>query len=381
MCHQNKLAMLHTAIKFIIYDKAKSIGALFGVIISIFLIGQQMGIFTFMTSAMSTLVSNNRQYIWVVDEKTTNVNALISLDVRVGKELESIPGVKRVNPIVIAGAAARFENGKSSGITLIGSLAPDFRGGPWNFFSGKKELMINEGAVITEYFDRKSLGGAAVGDFFEINGKKVFIAGNTRGVRGFGSGAFGFTTIERARHLANFPKNKASAFLVEWKRGQKEQVIRTINCTVNGVHAWQSEDFAGETVSTILKSNGIAFSVGTLIIFALVSGFTIIGLTLYLAAVDRIRDYGTLKAIGATNSYLRRLILLQASLFSIVGFIIGYGLIEGFRMGLAAAGTIFFLSIEMKIYLFLITLLIALGGSLFAIARISKLEPAQVFRG
>jgi putative ABC transport system permease protein len=373
--------VLHTAIKFILYDKAKSIGVLFGVIVSIFLIGQQLGIFTFMTSAMSTLVSNNKQYIWVVDEKTTNVNALIALDVRIGKELESIPGVRRVNPIVIAGAAARFENGKSSGITLIGSLAPDFRGGPWNIFKGSKELMVNEGAVITEYFDRKSLGSALVGDFFEINGKKVYIAGNTRGIRGFGSGAFGFTTIERARYLANFPKNKASAFLVEWKSGQMEEVIQTINRTVNGVHAWQSEDFANETVSTILRSNGIAFSVGTLIIFALVSGFTIIGLTLYSAAVDRIRDYGTLKAIGATNSYLRRLILLQATLFSITGFIIGYGLIEGFRQGLAVAGTIFFLTIEMKVSLFLITFLIAVGGSLFAIARISKLEPAQVFRG
>ena len=46
----------------------------------------------------------------------------------------------------------------------------------------------------------------------------------------------------------------------------------------------------------MLGSTGIAISIGTLLIFAVISGFFIIGLTLYSAAIDRIRDYGTLKA-------------------------------------------------------------------------------------
>jgi putative ABC transport system permease protein len=49
-----------------------------------------------------------------------------------------------------------------------------------------------------------------------------------------------------------------------------------------------------------------------------ISGFFIIGLTLYSSAVDRIRDYGTLKAIGATNGYITRLILLQSSCSQVI---------------------------------------------------------------
>jgi putative ABC transport system permease protein len=374
--------MLRTAYRFIIYDKPKSIGALAGMIISIFLIGQQAGIFIFLTNAMASVVSNNAQYIWVVDEKTGNVNALTSLDMRIGRQLESLPGVKRANPIVISGGAAKFENGQASGITLIGSVAPQFRGGPWNLFIGTRASMIEEGALITEYFDRKTLGGAVPGDYFEINGNKVFIAGNTRGVRGFGAGAYAFTTIERARALTNFSKDKASAFLVEWDSGKDPQeIIRRINSTINGVRAWSSEDLASSTIVTVLKTSGIALSVGTLMVFALISGFIIIGLTLYSAAIDRIRDYGTLKAIGATNGYVRKLILTQATLFSIVGFAIGYTLVEGFRAGVGSAGTIFAFPWWVKVGLFGITLLIALGGSLFAITRIARLEPAAVFRG
>jgi len=73
----------------------------------------------------------------------------------------------------------------------------------------------------------------------------------------------------------------------------------------------------------------------------LIVGFVIIGLTLYSAAIDRIKDYGTLKAIGATNAYIRKLIICQALIVSFVGFLIGTLLVEGFRNGIANAGTFF----------------------------------------
>jgi len=374
--------MFLTALKFILFDKPKSIGALSGVLISVFLIGQQSGIFIFLTNAMSSLVTNNSSYIWVTDAKTTNVNALSALDIRIGKEIESVPGVKRVSQVVIAGGSAKFENGVSSGITLIGSEAPYFIGGPWNLASGPKEVMLEDGAVITDFFDRKALGEAKLGDYFEINGKKVFIAGNTKGVRGFGGPAYSFTTIERARYLTNFSKYQVSAFLVQWDGNVTEDfAIRNIERHVPGIKAWKSSDFANQTILTVLKSSGIALSFGTLIIFALITGFVIIGLTLYSSAIDRIKDYGTLKAIGATNGYIRRLIMTQATIIAVVGYIIGYGLITAFKNGIAKAGTIFEYPLWLKLSFLGITLFIALGGSLFAVRRITKLEPAQVFRG
>jgi putative ABC transport system permease protein len=147
------------------------------------------------------------------------------------------------------------------------------------------------------------------------------------------------------------------------------------------VRAWAPEVFAASTVNNVLKSSGIALSVGTLIVFAVLTGFIIIGLTLYSAAIDRIKDYGTLKAIGASNGYITRLILLQALIISLAGFAIGMGMVEGFRLGVGKAGTLFDFPPGLRFGFFLLTLSIALGGSLFAIRRIIALEPAQVFRG
>jgi putative ABC transport system permease protein len=191
-----------------------------------------------------------------------------------------------------------------------------------------------------------------------------------------------FTTIERARALGNVPIEKASLFLVSWKNGvPRDSVVARINRSMPGVRAWAPEVFAASTVSNVLKSSGIALSVGTLIVFAVLSGLIIIGLTLYSAAIDRIKDYGTLKAIGASNGYITRLILLQALLISFVGFAVGMAMVEGFRFGVGQAGTLFDFPPGVRAGFFLLTLTIALGGSLFAIRRIIALEPAQVFRG
>ncbi len=371
--------MLKTAFRFILFDKPKSFGALFGIIISTFLVGQNVGIFIFLTNAMQSIVKNNNQYIWVTDDKTINGNQLAALDMRISRQLQSVEGVADVYPVVISSGAAKFENGKTSGLVIIGSEAPEFAG-IWKLYSAKKTDLLPEGAVFTEFFDQATLGDLKEGDYFEINGKKVFNAGLTKGTRGF-SGIYSFTTIERARFLTNYSVNKANLFLVKWdKNADKQQVIKNINATLTGVRAWDADVLAASTVREVLRTNGIAASFGSLIGFAILSGFIIIGLTLYSAAIDRIKDYGTLKAIGATNGYITRLILLQAFIIAIAGYAIGRGMAEGFRKGIESSGTYFSYPPYIEVSLVGIILFISLGGSLFAIRRINSLEPAAVFR-
>jgi len=374
--------MLRTAFKFIRYDVAKSFGALAGIVISVFLVGQQAGIFIFLTDAMRSVVDNNSGYIWVTDEITTNANQLSLLDIRKGYEIGSLPGVAQVYPVVIASAGAKFADGTTSGFSLVGAQAPAFVGGPWRLYTAKPQDMIPDGAVITDFYDAKALGDLKPGEYFEINGKKVYNAGLTRGARSFGGGLLAFTTIERARYLANVPTDKVSFYLVKSGAGEPESaVIRDINRRINGVRAWNAQDLSQTTVKTVLATNGIAASFGSLIGFAIVSGLIIIGLTLYSAAIDRIKDYGTLKAIGATNGYVSRLILTQALLFALVGYVVGRLMVEGFRQGIAQAGTLFFFPIWFEVALFVVTLVISIGGCVFAIRRINSLEPATVFRG
>ena len=373
--------MLLTAWKFLKYDRAKSIGALVGVVISTFLIGQQSGIFTFLTNAMRALADQTHTDLWVVDNKTTNVNALAPLDIRKLREVASLPGVAQAHGVVIRGATAQFPNGTSASVLLVGSDPPRFAGGPGTLLTGSHLDLVPDGAVSYDTFDSKALGGATLGTAFELNGKRAYLAATTRGIRGFG-GIFMFSTAERVREYTGLPATQISAVLVDLEPGADPLAVRDdINATLYGVRAWLPKDFSRASVKTVLSTTGIAISIGTLVIFATLSGFFIIGLTLYSAAIDRIKDYGTLKAIGATNGYVARLILLQALIFALAGFPIGYLLIEAFRAGIATAGTLFSFGWPIRFVFFGLTLFICLGGALFAVRRIAGVEPASVFRG
>jgi putative ABC transport system permease protein len=375
--------MIRTALRFIKYDKAKSIGVMIGIVISTFLIGQQVGIFTFLTGLMSGLVKNTSADIWIVDKKAINANALGQLDTRVIYEARSIEGVRHAEPMVIAPAMASFADGTTATVEVIGSEAPTLSAGPRaeDIIEGNRENLLQEATVSGDFFDRNLFGGtAAVGTEFEINGRRAVIGAQTKNLRGF-AGAFMYTTAERARYYGGLLPNTINSVLVQVEDGVDPKVVRDrINATVPNCRAWIATELAASTINDTLTNTGIGISTGTLIVFALIAGFFIIGLTMYSAALDRIRDYGTLKAIGAGNGYVRGLILSQALIFAIVGFSVAFAFLEGFRKGSEGSGLVFSFPWYVVVGIFATTLLISMGGAVFALRRITKLEPAAVFR-
>jgi putative ABC transport system permease protein len=378
------MGIFKTAIKFIKYDKAKSIGVTAGILISTFLIGQQLGIFQYLTGLICAPIDNAKTQIWVADSRTRDANQLAVIDIKKLREVKSITGVKEAFPMVVSVGSATLEGGRTSSVTLLGIESPHFNGGPpmEKIIDGKIQDLQVEGAVTADFFDSAVFDvPTTVGTKMEINGKKAFVAVQSKAVRGFGFGLM-YTTIERARYYANLSPDKINAILVNVNEGTSlDQVVESINKNVYGVKAFKTSDLRSSTIDTVLATTGIISSTGTLIIFALIAGFFIIGLTMYSSALDRIKDYGTLKAIGASNGYIRRLILTQAILFAVVGYVLAYGMLRGFQSGVKESGLIVTYLPEVLIGIFIVIVLISIIASSFALRKIKGVEPASVFRG
>jgi putative ABC transport system permease protein len=370
--------MFKTALKFMWYDKAKMIGILFGITLSVFLIGQQIAICLSLIFSASSLAANNTKYIWVVSDKSREVNDLPALDMRIARSLMSVAGVTRVNPLVVTAGSAKFKNGKTAPLSIVGVNPATFAGGPWNF-KGDRRALLQEGAVITDGWDAVLNENVVVGDKFELNGQRVLLVDSTEAARGLGV-SFAFTTVQLARKLGKVSTDQASAFLVEWDaKVSPSQVVNNINRVIPGVRAQEGELFARETLSYISTSSGIVTSFGFLVVFAIITGFAIVGLTLFSAVKDRIRDYGTLKAIGGTNGVVRRIILTQSLIYAVVGFSLALFMVNGFISGTKKS-----LNAQLPpvliAFMILVTIFISVISSLFAMRRITKLEPAEVFR-
>ena len=377
--------MFALAWKFIRFDRAKSIGIITAIVISIFLIGQQVGLLLFLMGLMGNLVGNANitdQEIWVIESQTQNANTLNKIDQRYVQQLRSVPGVAQTYAVVIASGEARFLDGNTAGVQIIGSQAPEFVIGPnpSRIFEGKLSDLALPEAVSAEYFNAKSWNAALfLNKAIELNGKSAQIKVITKQAQAFG-GNYMYTNLANARFYGNVPPDKVSLISVKLlPNSNKQQVITSINQLYPNLRAWDAKALQESTVKEILISSNMGMSFGTLVVFAMISGFFIIGLTLYSSALDRVKDYGTLKAIGANNAYVNRLLITQAFLYALIGFFIAFILLVGFSQGVKKSGLEINFSIGFICFLLGITLFISVGGSLFAVRKISKLEPASVF--
>ena len=377
--------MLGLAWKFIRFDKAKSIGVVTAIVISIFLIGQQLGLMFYLMGLMGNLVGNapaNNRQLWIIEAQSNNVNAINLIDSRYVQEIGSLPGVMASHPVVLAPAQASFLDGNTAGVTLVGAKVPGFVMGPVSTRVDQGEWLdlLQPGAVSAEFYSAKNWKTDLYLDKpIEINGRGASIQVITKNAQAFGASLL-YTSIENARLYGNIPPSKVSIILVDLSPGAvKTEVIDQIKASFPKLKAWDPQDLRAKTTMEILITSNMGMSFGTLVLFAMISGFFIIGLTLYSSALDRIKDYGTLKAIGAKNSFVNRLIIAQAFLFAVIGYLIAMFLLFGFKMGVAGSGLIIDLNPGFLFFLLFITLFISIGGSLFAVRKIAKLEPASVF--
>ncbi len=216
--------MLKTAYNFLKYDKPKSIGVIIGIVICIFLIGQQIGILTFLMGLMGGLIDNSdtrNAQIWVVDKITINANELARLDESLVRELRSVEGVENSYPFILTGAIATFSSGKTAPVNLVGSDPPNFIAGPNSekIAEGNIFDLVQDNAISADFFDASTFANPTdTGTELEINGKRAYIRLQTKDARGFG-GSYFYTTLSKARFYGNFPEDKVSAIAVSITEG------------------------------------------------------------------------------------------------------------------------------------------------------------------
>jgi putative ABC transport system permease protein len=378
--------MFSAAYKFIRFEKAKSLGILLAIIISIYLIGLELGIFFYLSSLIGGIVNNsNPRYaqIFVVNKRTNNANQLAPFDSRWVNQIRSVPGVDESHGIVIAAVNVRFPNGENTSAFILGSDYPEMAAGPSAELlnSGSMQNLLEPGTVSADFYDNRAFHyDVKKGTVFEINGKRAVVGLTTKNAKGF-SNPLLYTTTSKARFFSGASENLVNGVIVTVNDPMKiDQVIKGINSIASDLKAWRAEDLSKATVINVMTANNMGMSFGTLVIFAIISGFFIIGLTMYSATYDRIKDYGTLKAIGATSSYISRLVITQSFLYSVVGFTVSLILLIGTKYGMAKAGLIIKLTPLFLIFLFMVTLVIAVGSSFFSTGKLKKVEPSSVFR-
>jgi putative ABC transport system permease protein len=122
--------------------------------------------------------------------------------------------------------------------------------------------------------------------------------------------------------------------------------------------------------------------VRVLLIVSFLVGAAVVGVTVYTATVERTREYGVLKALGASHRDLLRIVLTQSVAVGVAGFLAGVPLAAGVnRLALQLVPRfITLIRWQDLVVVFAAALGMAVLAAVIPIHRVASIDPASVFR-
>ncbi|MFF6881452.1 ABC transporter permease [Streptomyces sp. NPDC012474] len=187
-------------------------------------------------------------------------------------------------------------------------------------------------AVVDEsYAKEKDL---ALGDTVTISGTKFEIIGIATPDSGDATANL-YIPVEQAQALSD-SKDKVTTVYVQVTDSQRIDAVKsTIQQNISGTTVTTSADLADTVSGSLSTASSLASNVGKwLSIAVLVAAFLVAGLLTMSAVSRRVREFGTLKALGWKSGRVTRQVVGEAVVNGLAGGVLGIAL------GLAGAYTV-----------------------------------------
>ena len=379
--------MYHLALKMLLGDRAKYVMLVAGLTFASLLMTQQCAVFFGLLTWTTSHLRNMRAAIWVVDPKVEQVNEVKSLRDTDVSRVRSVEGVAWAVPLFCAVQQSKLNDGNFKSILLVGLDSATLVGRPPTILQGRLEDMRLPHSVIIDDLavQRLSVGRVkplGIGDSFEMNDKEARVVGLCKADRHFFGYPYIFTTYDQALQFAPKTRKMLSLALAEPAQGwSAAQTARQIE-KETGLKAYTEDEFFWSTIWWYFRNTGIPMSFGTTILLGFIVGIAISGQTFYSFVLENLRHLGALKAMGAGNGLLSRMLMLQALTVGLIGYGMGLGLTVLFGRAVLKSGQPpFVLPYQLPLATLVVILLICILAALLGIRKVCKLEPAVVFRG
>ena len=375
------------ALKMLTHNRGKYLGIILGITFASLLIAQQASIFCgVMLQTCGQIYDIQGADIWVMDPNVRFIDDIKPLSDNDLYRVRGVEGVAWAVKLYKGLTRSRLETGMFQQTILIGLDDATLVGAPPKMLMGSLADLRKPDAVIMDLEGYQQLWPGEkprLGKRFEMNDQMAEIVGICKASRTFQTFPVVYCRYGQALQFVP-PERKVMSFVLA--QGQEgltpDEVCRRIE-KQTGLRALTGEQFIWTTLWYFMKETGIPINFGITVVLGFVVGAAIAAQTFYLFTVENIKQYGALKAMGASNLTLMGMILLQTALVSAIGYGLGLGVASWFgeMSNNADSKLAFFMPVQVLWGTGLAVLLISGVSSLLSLRRVMVLEPAVVFQG
>lgn len=372
--------MVSIARKNLFHDRGKLIITLAGLVAAITMVLFAVGMFAGTLDESVYLIDSTRADIWLLQVGNTEVlnPSLIGSDVT--GLLKSLGGVADTSRIAYANVLVEGKDNRKSGAILVGLDPQAERFYPSNLDPDIVRRITEKDAVIVDGSIEKKLGDLTPGDNVTISGRSLEVVGICQGAKWFVS-PYVFASFDTARDLLRLTPEESNFALVALRPGTgATEVAREIDAT-GGVDALPRNVIRRNTRNWMTFQSGMGIGIGSMVLVGLVVAGIIVALTIYTATIERIPEFGTLKALGASRRYIYRIMLEQVAWSVTLGFAGGAAVAFAVKAVITRGTTLpIHISIWAVIGTYCTTLALSVLGAMLSIRRVNRVDPAIVFR-
>jgi putative ABC transport system permease protein len=371
------------ALRMLLGDGAKYVAIVFGLTFTALLVTQQLSIFVgLMERSYSAITDIRGGDLWVMDPLVQQIDDKKPVADTVPYRLRSIPGIDYALPLFRLFTVARLHGGYQQTVALVGLDDTTLAGAPAVMVKGTlADLRRPDGVIVDEDGLRDKFQGATVGDVLELNDRRAEIVGICHVKRTFTAFPVVYTTYSRAKDYAPSERRNLTYAIAKLAPGADLQAVKAEVTRRTGLMCLTNDEFAWRTLVYVMKNTGIPVNFGITVLLGFIVGTAIAGQTFYTFTLENIRQFGALKAMGATDLTLVRMVLLQALVVAVLGYGIGVGAAAGFGALTSGSTLAFHLRWEILAFTAAAILFVAIASSLLSVVRLVRLDPAIVFRG
>ena len=414
--------MTSIARKNLLEDIPRFLVAQAGIMFAVSLVTIQTGLLSGFTRSTVLLIEGSDADIWVASEKMVHFDLTDPLLYEMVDRAEDVEGVAKAEAIMLGGGRWRPEGAETSPLKLVGF---DPRGrlfAPGTVVAGNLEALEEPYAVMVDRSRLPSLQSTGVGDRAYVDSLPATIVALTEGSQSIVSSTFVFASLETTNTYAtagfssrlNCRVNTEGDFecTTVYERSESdsqdseippiqpisqtdpityvligaqpgvdvEALKQRLDAALPGTKAYTKQEMSRLTRYYWQVRTGLGFVLGLGAVVGVVVGTIVVAQILYSSVSDRIKEFGTLKAMGASDGVLYGVIIEQALWMAILGYIPGMLLCLGLRIWVANKGIILLITPISAAGVLGITVAMCVGSAFFAIQKVTRIDPAMVFK-
>jgi putative ABC transport system permease protein len=373
--------MASLAIRNLFHDKVRLAVTLTGIVFSVVLVAVQTGMFLGFTTTTSNVIDNSGADFWVTSKGVKYLEVAVPFSEKKLYHARAVEGVAEAEKYIVRFGQWKRPDGADESCELVG-FDPDTRlGAPWRVAEGNVHDLKLPDSVMIDRFYAPKLGVTHLGQAVEIQGVRARVVGFTEGIRTFTTSPLVFASYRNALRYTGMKADETTYLLVKAAPGADPGKLRAaLASRLTDADVLTTREFSTRTTRYWMFGTGAGVMVLSAAVLGLLVGAVVVAQTIYAATIDHIREFGTLKAMGATNGYIYRIILQQAVVSAAIGYTVGIALAIAVEASSRSSGANIVLPNSVRAGLFGITLLMCMSAAMVSINKATRIDPAMVFK-